>query len=334
MESTLQSASTESSTGKRKLPDYNLKFFLSGNMGRAGEEEERLSVELECRLCSCHDAYVRDAKRWAGIASRKETGISKLMLDSGAFTAWSKGKRVDIKELIATYGEVMGLVDQSKVKVYLINLDVIPGRAGVTATTDEVLEAIRQSDENFKQLTHVFGDCVVPVYHQNETESRLHEVAAMADYICASPRNDLPEWTRVQWSEEVHQKLPKGKRTHGLATTGNLMLSRVPWWSVDSAAWLYSGAMGKVDVFDNGRWISIKISKESPDRYNAGKHYRNAEKPIRDAVEARAAFHNISVDKLQDDHMARKLLNGLELIEWLKVFKYQPKDYQPTLFEL
>lgn len=315
-------------------PDYALKFFLSGNMGRAGEEEDRLSKELECRLCSCHDAYVRDAKRWAGIASRKDSGITKMLLDSGAFTAWSKGKRVDINHLIATYSEVMALADQSKVKIWLINLDVIPGSAGVTAGEDEVREAIKQSDINFEILTKEFGDCVVPVYHQNESEARLHEVASMASYICASPRNDLPEWTRVQWSEEVHSKLPPNIRTHGLATTGAKMLDRVPWWSVDSAAWLYSGAMGKVDCWYGGKWVSINISKESPDRYNQGKHYDNCDKHIRQVVEERAAFHGVDVAKMRDDHMARKLFNGLELIEFLKVYKFTPKPMQTGLFDL
>jgi len=222
----------------------------------------------------------------------------------------------------------------SKVKIWLINLDVIPGSPGRTAGADEVADAIKESDVNFNILVKHFGDIVVPVYHQNETEARLQEVVKMAEYICASPRNDLPEWTRVQWSEEVHQKIPATTRTHGLATTGNLMLNRVPWWSVDSAAWLYSGAMGKVDAWDNGTWVSINISQESPDRYNAGKHYDNAVAPIRETIEQRAAFHDISIDKLRVDHMARKLFNGLELIEWLKQYKFTQKLYQPSLFDL
>src|SRR5512139_1512785 len=89
-----------------RMTEYDLKFFFSGNMGRAGEEEERLAQQIECRLCSCHDAYVRDAKRWMQIASRPDTNITKMMLDSGAFTAWSKGRKVEVDELIRTYNEV------------------------------------------------------------------------------------------------------------------------------------------------------------------------------------------------------------------------------------
>jgi hypothetical protein len=316
------------------LPDYNLNFFLSGNMGRTDWHEERLLGELQCRLCSCHGNYVRDAKRWAGLVSRPDNQARYFMLDSGAFTSWKSGHSVDINDLIKTYSEVMALVDQTKVKVFLINLDVIPGSAGKTASSVDVLAAIKQSDINFGILTKEFGDCVIPVFHQNESETRLAEICAMADYICASPRNDLPEWTRVQWSEEVHAKLPVGKRTHGLATTGSQMMSRVPWWSVDSAAWLFSGAMGKVDCWHGGKWVSINISKESPDRFNQGKHYWNCSQDIKDVVDERAAFHGLDVGGMHSDHMLRKLFNGLEILEFLKVFKYQPKPMQESLFEL
>jgi hypothetical protein len=92
--------------------------------------------------------------------------------------------------------------------------------------------------------------------------------------------------------------------------------------------------MGKVDCLHDGRWVSINISKESPDRFNRGNHYDNCTQDIRDVIDARAAFHNIAVTRLRDDHMARKLLNGLEIIEWLKTFEFKPIAYQPTLFDL
>jgi hypothetical protein len=316
------------------VPDFNLNFFFSGGMGRVDWHEERLVGEMQCRLHSCHGNYLKDAKRWAKLVSRPDNQIRYFMADSGAFTSWKSGHKVDINELLKIYGDIMSLIDLNKVTPFLINLDVIPGAAGRTADAVEVAAAIRESDVNFNILVKEFGDRVIPVFHQNESEARLAEVCSMAKYICASPRNDLPEWTRVAWSEEVHQKIPKGITTHGLATTGTTMMSRVPWWSVDSAAWLFSGAMGKVDVLNGSKFVSLNISQESPDRYNAGKHYDNGDKHIKEKIEERAAFHGISIDKLRTDHMARKLLNGLELIEWLKTFKFEEPDFQPALFDL
>lgn len=315
-------------------PDFNLNFFLSGSTTKTGGFEALLMKDLQCRLCSCHDMYVTHAKRWAQLVSQPDNQIRYFMLDSGAFTGWKSGHPVILNNLIKTYAEVMALVNQTKVKVFLINLDVIPGRVGVTAGADEVDEAIKQSDKNFEVLSKEFGDCVLPVYHQNESEARLYEICKMANYICASPRNDLPEWTRIKWSEEVHQKLLPGIRTHGLATTGDRMVTRVPWWSVDSASWMFLGAMGKVRVYYNKQWVSISISNESPDRFERGNHYCNCNQTIRDAIDERAAFHGIKITDLQSITQARYVLNGLAVIDWLKVFKFEPPAYQPTLFDL
>lgn len=256
------------------------------------------------------------------------------MMDSGGFTAWKSGHEVKVQDLIKTYESVLALLDRNKVQPFLINLDTIPGKFGRIATQDEVASAIAESDKNFEILSRHFGDIVIPVFHQGESEARLAEVLKQSQYICASPQNGLAEWTRVRWSEEVHSKIPRSWRTHGLATTGQSMMSRVPWWSVDSAAFLFSGAMGKVDVLNDGQWLSINISVESPDRFNEGKHFDNTKKIIQDIIIERAEFHNLSIDKLRTDHMSRKLLNGLEIQEWLKTFKFEQPETQPVLFDL
>ncbi len=316
------------------VPDHNLNFFFSGTMGRSGWEEERLAENMQCRLCSCHGNYIKHAQSWAKLASRPDNQIRYFMMDSGGFTAWKSGHSVHVSDLIASYHSVLDLLDTSKVKPFLINLDTIPGKFGEVATKEQVSQAIAESDKNFEILTNEFGNIVLPVFHQGESEARLKEVLAQSKYICASPQNGLAEWTRVKWSEEVHKKISRDWRTHGLATTGATMMSRVPWWSVDSAAFLFSGAMGKVDVLKDGNWVSINISVESPDRYNEGKHYDNASQALRDVIDERAAYHGLDVQKLRTDHMSRKLLNGLEIQEWLKTFKFVEPDFQPSLFDL
>lgn len=315
-------------------PEFNLKFFLSGALGKAGEERDRLVSKFECCLRSCHGSYLGDAKFWAKQTHNPNVGFTKMLLDSGAFTAWSKGARVELDHLIATYHTVMDLADRDKVKIWLINLDVIPGSPGVTAGAAEVAEAIAQSDRNFEILVKEFGNCVLPVYHQGEDEQRLQQVASMSEYICVSPRNDLPEWSRVQWAEEVHRKLPSGIRTHGLATTGDQMMSRVPWWSVDSSSWLYVGAMGSIRFWNGSKWTAISISKESSDKYAEGKHYDNAATYIKEIVDAKAAKHNVTIQRLRDDMTTRYLFNALEIVEWLTQFEFKKPKYQPSLFEL
>lgn len=312
------------------IPNY----YFSGAMGRRGIECDRVAERITHRLCSCHGNYIREAHYWAELIANNGGPGKELLLDSGAFTAWSKGHQVDINDLIRTYGELVDKYKHRVKHVWLINLDVIPGSPGRTAGKEEIDAAIKQSDINFKILTRVFGDIVLPVFHQNEDERRLAEVAAMADYICVSPRNDVVEKYRIEWAQYVHSLIP-GKKTHGLATTGEQMMLRVPWYSVDSATWLYIGAMGNVNYLYNNQLNTISISNESPSRFDMYAHYETSPDLVKQAVQQRASLYDIGIDDLKKDHMARKLMNGLETVEWLKLLR-KPKQnfHQINLFEL
>tara|TARA_R110000868_G_scaffold324004_1_gene584913 strand:+ start:3538 stop:4476 length:939 start_codon:yes stop_codon:yes gene_type:complete len=309
-----------------------VKLFFSGTTGGSDEMKQRLARAFTHRLCSCHDAYVKEAKIWAELCKIDGAAIQEMMLDSGAFTAWSKGKRVDLKHLISVYKNIMSLIPKH-VQVWLINLDVIPGSPGVTAGPEEIAQAIKTSDENFKILKEEFGDIVLPVFHQNESEERMFEVAEMADYICVSPRNDLPEWTRVNWSNYVHRKLP-GKKCHGLAATGGTMLKQVPWYSVDSATWLYTAVMGRVNFNDNGRLTAIATSDQSPDRHNAGMHICNMPPGTAQAIIDRAASYGLTLQQIVTDQNARRLMSGLEFVSWHNSLPEPNHMFQDSLFEL
>lgn len=209
-----------------------------------------------CRLFSLHGSYERAVLKWLDrVVKDPNRKYPKIMLlDSGAFTAWNAGQETHLEEVIESYSkferEAGGLFDE----IWMINLDKIPGERGRDPTPEELVEAIHVSDENYKVLVDKFGERVLPVFHQGEDMERLVEVAEMTDYICVSPRNDLPEAMRKDWSQEMHQLLNERygfqkKRTHGLATTGNSMIHDVPWYSIDSAAWILHAGYGKVDIF-------------------------------------------------------------------------------------
>ena len=315
-----------------KFEVAKVKLFFSGTTGGPHEMKERLARAFTHRLCSCHDAYVKEAELWADLSRIEGSAVQEIMLDSGAFTAWSKGKPVKLENLVKIYRRIMALIPPH-VQVWLINLDVIPGSPGVTAGLEEMKQAIKTSDENFKVLKSEFGDIVLPVFHQNEAEERMFEVAEQSDYICVSPRNDLPEWTRVNWSNYVHRKLP-GKKCHGLAATGGTMLKQVPWYSVDSATWLYTGVMGRVNFNDNGRLTAIATSAQSPDRFNEGMHILNMPPETAQAVVDRAAGYGLTLDQIVNDQHARRLMSGLEFVSWHNSLPEPNPMFQDSLFEL
>ena len=179
-----------------------------------------------------------------------------ILLDSGAFTAWNKGETTTVDDVKRKYSRFIELAGDLFDEIWGINLDVIPGEKGRDPTPDELKRAVEVSDINFEILVKEFGDIILPVYHQGESIDRLGECVAPADvqstYICVSPRNDLAENQRVNWSRDAHAELNRKWphiMTHGLATTGNRMVRTVPWYSGDSAAWVQHGGYGMIDIF-------------------------------------------------------------------------------------
>lgn len=179
-----------------------------------------------------------------------------ILLDSGAFTAWNKGEVTTVDDVKRKYSRFIETAGDLFEEIWGINLDVIPGEKGRDPTSDELKRAVEVSDINFEILVKEFGDIILPVYHQGEDSARLAECVAQVDgksnYICISPRNDLAEPRRVDWSRDAHADLHRQWphiMTHGLATTGNRMVRTVPWYSGDSAAWVQHGGYGMIDIF-------------------------------------------------------------------------------------
>ncbi len=278
---------------------------------------------------SCHGNYVRYLDVWMKAALEEGNTRQEIMLDSGAFTAWSKGEEVKLKHLIRIYRSFIRKYEKNIEAVWLINLDRIPGAKGREPTPQEILDAMDESDRNLEVLQREFGNIVLPVFHQGEPVERLHDVAAQSDYICISPRNDMPERLRVMWSRQVHGLITN--RTHGLATTGVQMATTVPWHSTDSAAWNIRAALGMAFVNFGTRAVSVFISADSPARYERGKHYDSMSKAKQDFLRARIEARGFTVEQLRTEMRARAAFSFLELVEWNYGKKFNILN-APTLF--
>lgn len=173
---------------------------------------------------------------------------------------------------------------------------------------------------------------VVFPWESNEDEVRLQEIVDMAPYVCVSPRNDLPEKSRVAWSQYVHGLQPQLK-SHGLATTGAQMLTTVPWHSADSASWVFAGAMGGITILLDQKLISVSMSDESPSRRNMNKHFDTMPDIMRERIAARIDHHGFTVDEIKTGHGERMAFNMLETMAWMAVLETNVVE-QPSLFGL
>lgn len=298
-----------------------IRYFLSGASGIRANVLPEVVQHVDYRLLSMHKSFKGNTKTWCDISHHPKSAMKEVMLDSGAFTAFTKGHKVELDDLIRTYDDVLRRLNP-KLQVWLINLDVIPGAIDRPATPQEFVEAIEKSEANYKVLKKRYGNRVIPVYHRTEGESQLMAVARMNDYVGVGFGPKTSEEYRVAHAEEVLAILkPMGKTVHGLATTGYKMLKRAPFDTVDSATWLYVAAMGGVYALDDaGDLRSIKISSSSPEQVKLRGHFNSLSPEEQQLVAQRCADAGVTVEQVQTDLSYRILLNAHQMREWLRSY--------------
>lgn len=179
-----------------------------------------------------------------------------LMLDSGAFSAWTVGKAVNVHayatfatELLETYGA----------EVHVLNLDVIPGEPGRPPTDRERTRAVSESAANAEILRDA-GLPVIEVYHLYEPldvfgsildRRRPGELVALGGMVFALTKRS----THVRAfcdSAFAFARDAYGWGSfppiHGLGVSGDSPTAqRYPWYSVDSIAWMAKNINLEVD---------------------------------------------------------------------------------------
>jgi len=190
----------------------------------------------------------------------------ELFLDSGAFSAWSQGKEINIDEYIQFIKDHKDVID-----VYA-NLDVI-GDPIATWNNQTYMEKA--------------GLHPLPVYHYGEDIKWLKQLLkGNYDYISLGGMVPISTPNLIHWLDHLFKNYlcdDKGMpivKVHGFGLTSLQLMLRYPWWSVDSTSWVVTGRMGSIYIpkYKNGKWIydedswKIVVSNRSPATKEAGKH--------------------------------------------------------------
>ncbi len=208
------------------------------------------SVGVRKRLLSWH-ANTQDEIDQFSEAQR--TGRESFgIVDSGAFTVWNKGGKINVQDYEIRLLSILQSFDIAA------NLDVIPGKQGIAAkdiTKQMAEDAAQEGWDNYMYLDNAISERhgegrVMSIYHQGEP---LRWLKKMVDhgcqYIGISPSNDYHTNQRMHWLDDVFDyliSLPKMPKTHGYAVTSPVLMKTYPWFSVDSASWIHQGGLGIV----------------------------------------------------------------------------------------
>jgi len=242
-----------------------------------------------------------------GIRERKET----IFLDSGAFSMFTLGIDVDLQayaRFIDEYADIIHIAS---------NIDAI-GAGNEQKSYDNLveIEAARTGDTVD----------VCPVHHARDSDEWLVRYLEQGyDYIFLGGM--VPETTQylIQWLDHIWPRYltnPDGTakvKIHGFGITGENILLRYPWYSVDSTAWNARARYGMIMLDLPGhREIDLHFSDKSAQQYKDNSwHYNTLKAPERRRV----------LQRLEELEAAR--IKEPDLEKWLEDKTGMKQGYYP-----
>lgn len=174
-----------------------------------------------------------------------------FILDSGAFTFMNSGKQVKWKTYVDEYIE---FVNQHNIKQFIeLDLYTLPD-VGI----DKTLK-IRYYIERHT------GRQTIPVFHACMGMSMYRDMCKEYDYI-AIGASGLTEECRWVKNDKLISQMVKiansyGTKVHGLGYTrlSNINSTKIPFYSVDSSAWIGSRFNTRYDIV-HGRIVNKKAT--------------------------------------------------------------------------
>lgn len=216
----------------------------------------------------------------------REAGI-KVFLDSGAFSAFTKGIVVNVAEYCRFCRD---------------NADIIE--------VASVLDAVGNPLETWgnQQRMEQEGVHALPCFHYGEDTRYLEHYVANYEYITLGgmvpiSTRDLFVWLDYLWEHFLTDAAGRPRvKVHGFGMTSIPLMERYPWWSVDSSSWVQFSSFGWVF---HPRLGPIQVSEKSPARKQEGRHFDTlsaAEQAVYAREFARVGF---TVQELRTSFTAR-----------------------------
>ena len=260
----------------------------------------------------------------------------KLLIDSGAHSAHTKGITLDLEEYI-------GFVNENIDKFTLyVQVDKIPGVYRMPKTAKDWLEAPQLSWENYLYMREKSKDPskLVPVFHQGEDLKWLRNMldytfsdGSHIPYIGLSPRGDVSLKAKYDFSAECFATIQNSSnpnvKTHAFGATSLEMLERLPYTSADSTTWVLVSAFGQVwmpnciDGDINGVGIKLGVSEENRSHPTATQTYWEQPAKIKKKLDDYFESIGTNIEELSVSHSARALASAKYVQNWAKNYEYK-----------
>ena len=305
---------------------FNL--YLAG--GYASEVETRLLELGANRLYS----QLNDRKlgqRW--LDYNRDVAPRKIFVDSGAYSAHTKGRQLDVDEYIDYVNSNSGSYQA------IAQVDTIPGEFGKPKTRHQLLEAPELSWENYLYMRPRVKDvdCLLPIFHQGEDFKHLKRMLEWTDekgrhipYIGISPANDVMTKHKEPWISHCFNVIKKSSnpnvKTHAFGMTSLPLLERYPFHSADSTSWILNGVNGSIYT----PW-GMKVASSRKEALP--QHIKWLSEKQLAVVQNQVNKYGLTLEEIGEDYKARVLYNALYLMDWAEAYEFKGNGtYQKRLF--
>jgi hypothetical protein len=159
----------------------------------------------------------------------------ELLVDSGAFTAFTKGQEID-RDAYCDF-----LARNAPEIAHAASLDVIGDWRATAATFDRMRARLDGAVS------------LVPAWHLGSPLEELHRLCREEPYVAIGgcvPYAKTPKILMRHLIQAHRVAAEHGTRLHGLGMTGGTSMRRLPWFSVDSSSWVGSHRFGELELTD------------------------------------------------------------------------------------
>jgi hypothetical protein len=229
-----------------------------------------------------------------------KTDKQTVFLDSGAFSAFTKGVEIDIPEYC-------DYVKRNKDIIEEVPVDFHGWKGNVQLFS--VLDCIGDKEKGAgtlrnQQKMEKLGVFPLPCFHYGEDEKYLEHYIRNYPYITLGgmvpiTTKQLYHWLDRMWDKYLTDEngVPKVK-VHGFGLTTLELMTRYPWYSVDSSSWVQIAVHGNILIPDghlDGVQINpneihtpgdkiLAISSDSPRTKEQWAHYDTLPEQMQQAV--------------------------------------------------
>lgn len=244
----------------------------------------------------------------------------RIMVDSGSFTAYTKGVHIDIDDYLKFIDEIGDYV------TVFVAVDDVPDPMNMDynkakTTWDNYLYMV-------ERIRPELRDKLIPVFHYGEDFKWLrnmleyrHPDGSPIKYIGLAISLEGAKKVRINWGREcmrvIHESSNPNVMTHAFGVGVKSVLDNITVTSTDATSWVKRAAYGMIAVDDKSIHVSEVMKAKADDR-----SLSQQSRALQEDVLKRIKQRGFTLEELEQDSGKRAEFNILDTLDW--VAKLEP----------